>query len=145
MSTTPAINLCHGSALSLITAINLSQIYCWHRWTIIAGDSKTSNKFIAGINDTGEQWSAGDKDTGDNIFPGINDTGEQLSSVITTLVINLSPVSTIPVNKKASETLTLANNLSPVSLVHRCHWYRWKVVHLSRWHRRWGVAKQALT
>ncbi len=49
------------------------------------------DKFIAGINDTGEQLIAGDNYTGDKFIAGDNDTGEQLSPVSMTLVITVSP------------------------------------------------------
>ncbi len=47
MSTTSAINLCHGLSV------------------------------IAGVVDTGEQFIAGDSDSGDKFIAGVNDTGEQ--------------------------------------------------------------------
>jgi hypothetical protein len=46
---------------------------------------------------------AGDYDTGDKFVAGINDTGEQLSPVTTTPALTISPVSLILViyNQKA--------------------------------------------
>ncbi len=38
--------------------------YRWwqrHRWTIIASDNDTGDKFIAGDNNTGDKFIAGDK------------------------------------------------------------------------------------
>jgi hypothetical protein len=49
VSTTPAINPCHG---------------------------KKSLTFFAGVNDTAEKLFAGVNDTADKLFGGVNDTGD---------------------------------------------------------------------
>jgi hypothetical protein len=87
VSTTPAINLCHG--LSVIGSV-----------------VDTGDKFITGVVDTTEQLTPVtmtpainlslvstllNNDTCDKFFPGINNTGEQSSPVTTTPAISFFP------------------------------------------------------
>jgi hypothetical protein len=51
VSTTLAINLCHG-------------------FSVIAGVFDTGEQFIAGDNNTGDNFIAGDNDTGDKFIAG---------------------------------------------------------------------------
>ncbi len=79
VSTTPAINLCHG-------------------FSVNAGDVDTGEQFIAGDNDTGDNFIADDNDTGEQLSPVTTTPAINLSSVTTTLAITLSPGTTTPVN-----------------------------------------------
>jgi hypothetical protein len=53
VSTTPAINLCHGFSV-IDGVVDTGEQF-------IAGDNDSSDKFIAGDNDTGDKFIAGDK------------------------------------------------------------------------------------
>ncbi len=76
----------------------------WHRWTpatipchgfsVIAGVIDTGDKFLTGVNDTGEHWTiiAGDNYTGDKFIAVDNDPCEQLSLVTMPPAINSLPV-----------------------------------------------------
>ncbi len=47
------------------------------RWTIIAGDNSTGDKFFAGINVTGEQLSPVTTTPVIKFFAGVGDTGQK--------------------------------------------------------------------
>jgi hypothetical protein len=125
VSLTPAFNLCHGFFFIGGVVDTSEKIYhlCrrqhwknyrqWQRrpWTIIAGENSTGDKFIASINDYGEQWSpvtttptitffsgvvdtghkepkslkfiAGVNDTAEKLFTGVNDTADKFFGGVT--------------------------------------------------------------
>jgi hypothetical protein len=90
MSTTPVINCSTTPAKNLLPVSLTPAINLCHGFSVIACVVDTSEQFITGDNNTGNNFVAGD--TSDKFVAGDNDTGEQLSPVTTTPVINLLPV-----------------------------------------------------
>ncbi len=52
--------------------------YQQHWWAIIAGDNNTGDKFIVGINNTGEQKSSRGDDYSKQFIIGVADTDDKL-------------------------------------------------------------------